>query len=388
VASGTYREAIQVVTGVNLFGGFSGSEGLDQFQLRNWELNETIIDGGARIVPIVTCGNLSILDGFHIRNSGTTSRFHPIGAIHLDSVDSSVSNCTVVGNLAPGLTVAYSEFEIDNCLFKKNEEGMRVSHSTGTISNCRISENIIHEDCNSGRWRGAGLFVESSTLSISSCCFDGNTAEECNTMSPLGTPRFLPSWGGGCLFKRSSVLMNNCLVTENFASIGSGIKVEDDSNLELVSCSVVANKTGRYATGVLWDGSLLIRNSILWEKDFRETLTPERASSSFSLIRHAALGPGDIDADPLFVDPEHGDFRLQYDSPCIDSGTIAEVLTDLDGNARPVDIPGLGTDGPGAFDMGAYEYQFPKGDLSRNGYMDPMDLFILGGDWMKVSGAR
>ena len=48
-----------------------------------------------------------------------------------------------------------------------------------------------------------------------------------------------------------------------------------------------------------------------------------------------------------------------------------------------MDIPGVGADSPGAFDMGAYEYQFPKSDLNRNGYMDPMDLFILGGDWMK-----
>jgi hypothetical protein len=99
-------------------------------------------------------------------------------------------------------------------------------------------------------------------------------------------------------------------------------------------------------------------------------------------------GPGNIDADPLFVDPENGDFRLQYGSPCIDSGTFTESLTDLDGNARPIDIPGLGVDGPGAFDMGAYEYQFPAGDLNANGYSDPMDLFVFGADWMRASGAR
>jgi hypothetical protein len=106
------------------------------------------------------------------------------------------------------------------------------------------------------------------------------------------------------------------------------------------------------------------------------------------LIEGGWEGLGNLDADPLFIDPENGDFRLQYGSPCIDSATITETMIDLDGNARPVDIPGLGVDGPGAFDMGAYEYQFPKSDLSRNGYMDAMDLFIFGGDWMKASDVR
>ena len=31
-------------------------------------------------------------------------------------------------------------------------------------------------------------------------------------------------------------------------------------------------------------------------------------------------GEGNIDSDPLFVDPENGDFTLQSNSPCIDAG--------------------------------------------------------------------
>ena len=34
----------------------------------------------------------------------------------------------------------------------------------------------------------------------------------------------------------------------------------------------------------------------------------------------APLGTGNIDAEPMFVDPDNDDFRLQTGSPCIDAG--------------------------------------------------------------------
>ncbi len=73
-------------------------------------------------------------------------------------------------------------------------------------------------------------------------------------------------------------------------------------------------------------------------------------------------GSGNIDADPLFVDPDNGDYRLSAGSPCIDAGDNTAVpegiRRDLDGNPRFVN----GTtsfqlaSGP-IVDMGAYEYQ-------------------------------
>jgi hypothetical protein len=41
---------------------------------------------------------------------------------------------------------------------------------------------------------------------------------------------------------------------------------------------------------------------------------------TYSDIEGGWVGEGNIDADPLFVSPDNGDFHLQSDSPCIDAG--------------------------------------------------------------------
>jgi len=64
-------------------------------------------------------------------------------------------------------------------------------------------------------------------------------------------------------------------------------------------------------------------------------------------------GEGNSDADPLFTDPDEGDYHLTEDSPCVDAGTAffmweGDTLLDLSED----DYNGL------APDMGAFESEF------------------------------
>ena len=111
-------------------------------------------------------------------------------------------------------------------------------------------------------------------------------------------------------------------------------------------------------------------------------------------------GPGNIDADPLFVDPGHrddagtpsdltddtfilGDYHLLPGSPCIDAGTNdidnpdtpeVETLptTDIAGLPRVIDGD---LDGTATVDIGAYEYL--PGDVNYDGRVNVLDLILV-----------
>lgn len=101
---------------------------------------------------------------------------------------------------------------------------------------------------------------------------------------------------------------------------------------------------------------ILIRNNICsrnrdWQ--IRVDADPARVVVDHNLIDgyrgHAneTRGAACLEDDPLFMNPETGDFRLRPGSPAIDVGSSVDAAdNDFDGNARPVNA---------AHDIGAYE---------------------------------
>jgi len=75
---------------------------------------------------------------------------------------------------------------------------------------------------------------------------------------------------------------------------------------------------------------------------------------TYSDVQGGWRGEGNIDADPLFVDPENGNYYLQAGSPCLSNANCdGAPATDKDGRSRPL--------GSGC-DMGCYE-QFDDGSI-------------------------
>jgi hypothetical protein len=115
-------------------------------------------------------------------------------------------------------------------------------------------------------------------------------------------------------------------------------------------------------------------NCIVWGNGSTPIISQDGSSTTtitYSDIQGGYAGTGNINADPLFIDADGPDniygtaddnLRLQSNSPCLDAGSNAAVpagvTTDMEGNARFIDIPGAHD--PGAIvDMGAYERQLP-----------------------------
>ncbi len=148
--------------------------------------------------------------------------------------------------------------------------------------------------------------------------------------------------GGGMFILLSSPTVSDCTFIGNSAGVGGGM-------FNLV------------------DSSLTVTNCILWSDSPDEFGGAGTVTVSYSDVQGGFPGTGNIGADPLFVDPDNGDYRLQPGSPCIDAGDNTAVpqgvLRDLDGNPRFVADACAGDNGA-TVDMGAYEFQGTSCDLS------------------------
>jgi len=393
VRIGTYAlsSTINLDKGVSIYGGFDGTE-IERNQ-RNWQANVTTVDGQDQATCFLVTADATI-DGFTItrgyaefgyteyRNggglyvkesfptiancniSGNTTRGVG-GGIYIENSFPTVTNCTFTGNSARyggGIHSQGSSPIITNCTINDNTAsshggGIRFSSSSPTITNCTISGNMAYSnggidiqnssaiiaDCTisnntSTSFGGAGgIRIASSSATINSCIISGNLAY---------------TSGGGIVSTHSTSIITNCIISSNTAYGGGGI-YNWESETTFTNCTFSRNDGGKSHGGAIYNYSTLpltVTNSILWGNvpDTVYTVS-EYIIIKYSDIQTAYAGEGNIVDDPLFVDPQNGNYHLRSGSPCINVGTsIGAPKTDIDGDSRP---QGAG------YDMGAYEYR-------------------------------
>ncbi len=131
----------------------------------------------------------------------------------------------------------------------------------------------------------------------------------------------------------------------------------NSSSPVVTNCTFSGNSATTYGGGMYIElSSPKLTNCILWG-DSQDEIVEDTSSPTvtYSDIQGGYSGDGNINADPLFVDADNGDFHLTADSPCIDAGTnTAPDLPTLDfeGDARVIDGDG---DGTATVDMGVDE---------------------------------
>ncbi|MFH0766401.1 MAG: right-handed parallel beta-helix repeat-containing protein, partial [Calditrichota bacterium] len=179
---------------------------------------------------------------------------------------------------------------------------------------------------NSNAGTGGGIFVSgNSSLTMDSCIVSGNTG----------------FYGGAVavnLGDQDSVTIRRTLIASNSAGARCSILYGTGGIISFDQVTFADNFQGQLQmqnTG----SRLTFYNSILWDIDGGGIITDDLEISYCDVEgdREAISAPdnnwvwgeGNIDADPLFVDPENGDYRLtwrsypdndQFKSPGIDSG--------------------------------------------------------------------
>ena len=228
---------------------------------------------------------------------------------------------------------------VSHCIFTSNSAsekggGIRVTNGSPVIDGCTFISN-------SGGAGGGGIGAGSgSAFTVKNTVFRGNSTV---------------STGGAGLEAASGVTAVNCVFQNNS---GNGL-------LYIIGGTVINSSfTGNSSFGVAFDQDGTVSNSILWADAIDEVFIGfGTISVTYSDVGGSGFsGPGNISANPLFVNPAGNDLRLGSGSSAIDSGNNAAVpggiTIDIAGLPRFFDdlaVADTGSGTPPIVDMGAYE---------------------------------
>jgi parallel beta-helix repeat protein len=258
-------------------------------------------------------------------------------------------NCTFTNNYADdgaGMSVYYSEttqtipIELIDCTFEDNNAkssggGLIIYSGDSVLTNCVFIGNSASQ--------GGGMYNNSGIPNLSNCLFIRNNAQV--------------TGGGLDSSEEANPLLIKCIFIDNSSTSGGGIAgsnsiyncimsgntaVNDGGAIygwgEVINCTVIGNKAGRNGGGICTQGIAALTNSIFHKNDaqagneiYLDLLyippgrsgtvkkIPSVVSISYSNIWGGeenipietdctlAWESGNIDVDPLFVEPGHWD---------------------------------------------------------------------------------
>jgi parallel beta-helix repeat protein len=350
----------------------------------------------------------AVLDGFTITGGNANQVSWPHfggGGMYNEEVSPTLRNCIFSGNTAyqygAGMYNYYASPAVTNCTFSGNTAdiggGMYNDHDTTLITVSTFQDNIAGY--------GAGIYNYHYTGTISGCTFVNNTADGGGvasdgaamynqTSSPVITDTTFISNialrdGGGIFNDESSPVLTNCTISKNSAVYNAGaLYNRDSSSPKLINTTFSGNQSGyyggavysqvnaspiftnctfygnsafNYSGGGIYGGSAsttTVVNSILWGDSPDEISSYDLASTplaTHSDIQGGYAGDGNLNLNPMFVNPVIGNFHLGGFSQCIDKGdNAASDLPDYDFEGDPRLIDGNG-DGTPTVDMGVDE---------------------------------
>jgi hypothetical protein len=304
-------------------------------------------------VRCVGMGNNAVLSGFTLTNGEAGFGNYPAGggvAYIYGSGGGTVTNCILIGNLATNSAGGGADrVTLINCQIVGNSAGYGGGACACTLINCTVVSNTASSE-------GGGVFGGSpfGASVLTNCTIAGNSASSSGggayggTLNACSISNNIAANGGGAY----GSTLNDCLVGGNSAGSGGGIYGGIVTN-----CTVVFNVATNSGGGIFGAAGAWCYNSILYYNS-----APTGSNNIGTKLYNCCSLPDSFDTagvtnDPAFVNTAAGDFHLQSNSPCINSGNNAFVTTatDLDGNPRIVG---------GTVDIGAYEYQTSVSKIS------------------------
>ena len=255
-----------------------------------------------------------------------------------------VANCFIKNNLAVEDPTANMQ------IYPSGHGGGVFITDTALVTDCKIVNNRA-------RRGGGGVAMDKFAIMENSIVFSNS-----NLSAPLSEP---PYSGGGvfisdhsfgvvvrnCRFTRNRTLgigggvcvdgnttISNCIFNYNNARVGGGgFALVAGNSMDLVNCTFYRNSASQNDHySIISFGDLNILNCIVSRGALVDRVNNKFYSinSTYSLIQEVTVvgGTGNIVSNPLFVDPENSNFRLEAESPAINAGHPGNEYKDSNGS--------------------------------------------------------
>jgi len=259
--------------------------------------------------------------------------------------------------------------ETDSIRFMKGTAAswrrIQITGGTTRLAYVRVSDGYAKEGPEPGDGFGGaiGVWGEATTVTLSHCVIRGNRSDlEGGAIAGVEATVRLDDctivnnrthYNGGAFTLGAGIdlIASRCLIARNYAMWRAGgvnVTTADGTNpgdVTFANCTITRNGApdggGVYAK---YAAHPVLVNTIVWNNagsQIVETLDGHVTASYcdigvkaseppieviLSLVRDSSSVPGlfpgvgNINADPMFVDAAHGDYRLSAGSPCIDAG--------------------------------------------------------------------
>ena len=272
--------------------------------------DSTILDG-IGLAQVIVCQNVSDLtiQGLTIINGRAGD--NDGGGIYCYNSSPIITNNTIAGNSA------------------SDQAGGGICCDAN--SSPLIKENTII--ANYAEW-GGGI-----------CCIESSPTIMDNKITANSA-----GWGGGVYYINCSdmVYLKNNAITRNRARLNGPGVVSWDSLLTIESCTITRNGGGEVSPGIFcWEGPYPVAiNCIVWGNGN----SGGHCIATYCCISGTWGGEGNIPMDPMFVSGPSGEYFLDPNSPCIDTGSMSAAEAGLDKMTTQAD----GTPDTGTLDIGCH----------------------------------
>jgi len=198
---------------------------------------------------------------------------------------------------------------------------------------------------------GGGVSCCNSNIAMTNCTLRNNTSSLGGAIGSITSGLYIEgcvivdnssygsysSAGGGISIHASNLVIERTLIHGNTTWWHGGWICADFSTVTITGCTITENDGGTEAGGYYaYDSNSTLLNNIIWA-NLGDQIVVNIGSSliTYCNVQGSWPGTGNIDEDPLFVDPANGDYHLQSvfgsyhggawlpdlnHSPCIDAG--------------------------------------------------------------------